>query len=417
MLPDLSICRVEQGTGHNGRSLIWLRWRISPARGGGCNDYLSFPSRDFRNNADLFRSAAWEPTKPVEFVVPAGTGGGADQMARLIQGIIVKYKLMKQPLIVVNKSGGAGAEGFLDVKGAKGDPHKIVITLSNLFTTPLATGVPFNWRDMTPVSMMALDQFVLWVNAETPYKTAKEYLAAVKAAGPNKMKMGGTGSKQEDQILTVGIEKATGTKFIYVPFKGGGEVAVQLVGKHIDSTVNNPIEAVAQWRAGKLRPLCVFDEQAHALQGQGDRQPVVGRHPDLQGSGRADRVPMLRGIFMPPASRRSRSRSTSTCSRRCARRRSGRTTWRRAPSTRPSMTGDEFVKWLGKAENDAPRPDEGSRLPRPSRRYAMPRPARSGALPSGSRKRPSSGQCTMKERKPTSRPSGARPTSWRPSSP
>ena len=203
---------------------------------------------------------AWEPSKPVEFVVPAGTGGGADQMARLIQGIVVKHKLMKESLIVVNKSGGAGAEGFLAIKEAKGDPHKIVVTLSNLFTTPMATGVPFNWKDMTPVSMMALDQFVLWVNADTPYKTASEYIAAVKSGGPNKFKMGGTGSKQEDQILTAGIEKATGTKFIYVPYKGGGEVAVQLVGGHVDSTVNNPIEAVAQWRAGKVRPLCVFDE-------------------------------------------------------------------------------------------------------------------------------------------------------------
>ncbi len=232
--------------------------------------------------------AAWEPTKPVEFVVPAGTGGGADQMARLIQGIVIKHKLMKEPLIVVNKSGGAGAEGFLDVKGAKGDPHKIVVTLSNLFTTPLATGVPFNWRDMTPVSMMALDQFVLWVNADTPYKSAKEYLDAVKAAGPLKMKMGGTGSKQEDQILTVGIEKATGTKFIYVPFKGGGEVAVQLVGKHIDSSVNNPIEAVAQWRAGQLKRAVRVRRETHAVPGQDHRQAVVGRHPDLQGSRRAD---------------------------------------------------------------------------------------------------------------------------------
>src|SRR3954449_8825105 len=132
---------------------------------------------------------AWEPTKTVEFIVPAGTGGGADQMARAIQGIIAKHGLMKQSMVVVNKSGGAGAEGFLDVKGAKGDPHKIVITLSNLFTTPLATGVPFNWRDMTPVAMMALDQFVLWVNADTPYQNAKQYVDAVKAAGPLKMKM------------------------------------------------------------------------------------------------------------------------------------------------------------------------------------------------------------------------------------
>ena len=144
-----------------------------------------------------FPAAAWEPTKPVEFVVPAGTGGGADQMARLLQGVITKNNLMKQPMIVVNKSGGAGAEGFLAVKDAKGDPHKIIITLSNLFTTPLATGVPFNWKDMTPVSMLALDQFVLWVNAEAPYKTAKDYLDAVKAAGPNNSRWAAQGPSRK----------------------------------------------------------------------------------------------------------------------------------------------------------------------------------------------------------------------------
>jgi len=243
--------------------------------------------------------AAWAPEKPVEFVVPAGTGGGADQMARLIQGIVAKHKLMNQPLIVVNKSGGAGAEGFLDVKGSKGDPHKIVITLSNLFTTPLATGVPFNWRDMTPVAMLALDQFVLWVNADTPYQTAKQYVDAVKAAGPLKMKMGGTGSKQEDQIITVGLEKATGIKFIYVPFKGGGDVAVQLTGKHIDSSVNNPVEAVAQWRAGQLRPLCVFDDQRMPY-----KEPLAAGKswndiPTCKEAGVPTDYVMLRGIFMP----------------------------------------------------------------------------------------------------------------------
>jgi tripartite-type tricarboxylate transporter receptor subunit TctC len=136
---------------------------------------------------------AWEPTKTVEFIVPAGTGGGADQMARLIQSIVAKHNLMKQSMVVVNKSGGAGAEGFLDVKGSKGEPHKIIITLSNLFTTPLATGVPFSWKDLTPVRMMALDQFVLWVNNEAPYKTAADYVNAVKAGGNNQFKMAGTG--------------------------------------------------------------------------------------------------------------------------------------------------------------------------------------------------------------------------------
>ena len=242
---------------------------------------------------------AWEPTKTVEFVIPAGTGGGADQMARAIQAIVAKHGLMKQSMVVVNKAGGAGAEGFLDVKGAHGDPHKIIITLSNLFTTPLATGVPFNWRDLTPVKMMALDQFVLWVNASKPYKSAKDFIAAAKAAGPGKFKMAGTGSKQEDQIITAAIEQQTGTKFTYIPFKGGGDVAVQLVGNHVDSTVNNPIEAVAHWRGGKLKPLCVFDPKRMPYKAKVTDTMSWADIPTCKESGLDVDYLMLRGIFMP----------------------------------------------------------------------------------------------------------------------
>src|SRR6185295_1060218 len=136
---------------------------------------------------------SWEPTKPIQFIIPAGTGGGADQMARFIQGVVAKHNLSKQPIVTLNKGGGAGAEGFLEVKKSAGDPHTIIITLSNLFTTPLATGVPFSWKDLTPVAMLALDQFVLWVPADAPYNVAKDYIAAVKAGEDKSFKMGGTG--------------------------------------------------------------------------------------------------------------------------------------------------------------------------------------------------------------------------------
>ena len=236
---------------------------------------------------------AWEPTKPIEFIIPAGTGGGADQMARLIAGIAEKHKLSPRPFIVVNKSGGAGAEGFLHVKGKKGDAHTIIITLSNLFTTPLHTGVPFSWKDLTPVARLALDEFVLWVNAETPYKTAKEYLAAVKEKN-GVMKMGGTGSAQEDQIITILLEQAQGVKFTYVPFKGGGEVCVNLVGKHIDSTVNNPIECVSHWKANRVRPLAVFDTERISV-GEWKNIPTV-----KEALGADIHYLMLRGIFGAP---------------------------------------------------------------------------------------------------------------------
>jgi len=148
--------------------------------------------------------------------------------------------------------------------------------------------------------MLALDQFVLWVNAESPYKSAKDYLGAVKAGGPNKFKMAGTGSKQEDQIITVAIEKAAGVRFTYLPFKGGGDVAVQLVGKHVDSTVNNPIEAVAQWRADKLRPLCVFDENRMPYKNKVTKTMSWNDIPTCKESGVPTSYVMLRGIFMPP---------------------------------------------------------------------------------------------------------------------
>jgi putative tricarboxylic transport membrane protein len=240
--------------------------------------------------------AQWEPQRPVEIIVPAGTGGGADQMARAIQGIIAKHNLMKQPVVVINKAGGAGGEGFLDVKGSNGNPHKLIITLSNLFTTPLATDIPFSWKDLTPVAMLALDEFVLWVNAEKPYKNVKEFLAAAKAGG---FKIAGTGSRQEDQIITVAIEKAAGVKFTYIPFRGGGEVAVQLVGNHADATVNNPIEAVAHWRGGKLRPLCVFDGKALPYNDKVAGDSAWSSVPTCKSQGLDVEYLMLRGFFMP----------------------------------------------------------------------------------------------------------------------
>ncbi|MCU0898006.1 MAG: tripartite tricarboxylate transporter substrate binding protein [Burkholderiales bacterium] len=293
---------------------------------------------------------AWEPTKTVEFIVPAGTGGGADQMARLIDAIIKKNNLMKQPMVVVNKGGGAGAEGFLDVKNAKGDPHKIIITLSNLFTTPLATGIPFNWRDLTPVSMMALDQFVLWVPADTPYKNAKDYIEAAKKAGSGKFKMGGTGSKQEDQIITVALEKQTGAKFTYIPYKGGGEVATQLVGKHVESTVNNPIEAVSQWRAGQLKPLCVFDDQRLVYRGKVTETMAWSDIPTCKEAGVDTDYVMLRGIFMAPSVTEEQRNYYVALLKKVRETPEWKDFMEKGAFNQTALIGDDYKAWLQKEE-------------------------------------------------------------------
>ena len=298
----------------------------------------------------LAPAQAWEPTTPIEFVVPAGTGGGADQMARFIQGVVAKNKLSPQPIIVVNKSGGAGAEGFLDVKGDKGNAHKIVITLSNLFTTPLATGVPFNWRDLTPVQMLALDNFVLWVNAETPYKNTKDYVTALKGQPDKAFKMGGTGSKQEDQIITVLMEKSVGKKMIYIPLKGGGDVAVQLVGKHIDSTVNNPIEAESHWRSGALRPLCVTDKEKLPYKVKLTATESWNDIPTCASAGLPLEYLMLRGIFMPPGVSDDQVKYYLDLFAKVRALPEWKDFMEKGAFKQTALTGQDYFNWLGKNE-------------------------------------------------------------------
>jgi putative tricarboxylic transport membrane protein len=235
------------------------------------------------------------------------------------------------------------------VKASQNNPHKIIITLSNLFTTPLATGIPFNWKDLTPVAMLALDEFVLWVNAKSPYKTAKEYIEAVKAAPPNQFKMGGTGSKQEDQIITAAIEQQTGIKLTYVPYKGGGDVAAQLVGGHVSSSVNNPIEAVAQWRAGELKPLCVFDSKRIEL-----KQPIANGKswndiPTCKEQGLDIEYTMLRGIFMAPGVTPDQVAYFVDLFQKVRETPEWKDFMEKGAFNTTFMTGDQYKAWLSKA--------------------------------------------------------------------
>jgi len=291
--------------------------------------------------------ARWEPNRPVQFVVPAGTGGGADQMARVIQGIVSKNTLMRQPIVVVNKAGGAGAEAFLEVKGARGNANMLVITLSNLFTTPLATGIPFSWRDLTPVAMLALDEFVLWVHAEAPYQTVPAFLDAARA---NRLRFAGTGSRQEDQIIVAAITKATGIPFTYIPYQGGGAVAVALVGKHVEATVNNPIEAVTHWRAGALRPLCVFDARRLPVTDKMTETQAWSDIPTCRESGLDVEYLMLRGIFMPPGVTQAQVTFYIELLEKVRQTDEWKELMKQGAFNLTTLTGQPFVEWLTREE-------------------------------------------------------------------
>jgi tripartite-type tricarboxylate transporter receptor subunit TctC len=207
----------------------------------------------------------------------------------------------------------------------------------------LATGVPFSWKDLTPLARLALDYFVLWVNAEAPYKTAKEYLDAVKKE-PGKFMMGGTGTAQEDQIITIMMEQAFGVKFTYVPFKGGGDVAVELVGKHTNSSVNNPAEAVSHWKAGRLKPLATIDTARIALP-EWDKIPTMKEATGVDMS-----YMMLRGIFGTPGITKEQQDFYVDCLKKATE----TPEWKKYISDMglkgAFLSGLDYAKWVGEQE-------------------------------------------------------------------
>src|SRR5690348_13861130 len=243
-------------------------------------------------------AVAWEPAKPVEIVVAAGAGGASDQMARMIQAAIQKHNLMKQPMVVSLKGGASGAEALMYMKSSDGDANKVLIAYSLIYMLPLSAKIPFDWRELTPVSVIALDQFVLWDNTTLPYKTVKEFVDAAKAS-PQPFKMGGTGSKREDHVLTVFLEKKTGAKFAYLPYKSGGEAATQLVGNHTASNVNNPSENLEVWRAGQVRPLCVFSKERIGYKNKVTDTMAWSDIPTCGSEGVDVSYQMLRAMFLP----------------------------------------------------------------------------------------------------------------------
>jgi tripartite-type tricarboxylate transporter receptor subunit TctC len=202
--------------------------------------------------------ADWKPQKPVEFVIMAGQGGGADRLARLIQSIIQKNGYSPQPFIPVNKGGGSGAEALRYLLDKKGDPHVIMATLNSYYTTPLRNPkLEVDISKFTPIARLALDTFVLWVNTESDIKSLDDYVTAVKKAN-GQWKMAGTGTGQEDSLVTAMLEQEFGLKYTYIPFKGGGDVAKNLAGQHVGSTVNNPSEAIGFLQAGRVRAIAAF---------------------------------------------------------------------------------------------------------------------------------------------------------------
>ena len=200
----------------------------------------------------------WEPKKPIEFVIMAGKGGGADRMARLMQAIAQKHNLICKPLVPINKGGDSGAEALQYLKAKENDDHTLLVTLNSFYTTPLRQpNLKVDTTKFAPIARMAEDTFILWVNRDSGITNFDGFVAAAKRAD-SKWLMAGTGKAQEDEILTNFLNREYDLNMTYLPLKGGGDVAKQLAENQVNSTVNNPSEASGFYEEGKFIPIATF---------------------------------------------------------------------------------------------------------------------------------------------------------------
>ena len=206
--------------------------------------------------------AQWTPTKPIEFVVMAGQGGGADKAVRFIAQAMADEKLIPVPISVVNKPGKSGGEAMAYLKAKAGDNHTIMFTLNSFYTTPLEQpelGVDIS--TFAPIGRLAEDVFLLWVHSDRKdINNMDDFVKAVKEKGTAWV-MAGTGTGAEDSLLTDFLNATYGIKMSYKAFKGGGEVGRELAEKRADSTVNNPSEQTEFYGKGLTKPLVAFTPQ------------------------------------------------------------------------------------------------------------------------------------------------------------
>ncbi len=212
-------------------------------------------------NPGLALAQEWQPRRPIDFVIMAGPGGGADQIARFIQSVAEKMDLSRRPLVPNNKGGGSGAEALLHVSAASDPDHTILVTLNSFFTTPLRQdNLGIDIQTFTPIAMMGVDPFVLWVHAKSGITTVDQFVEKARAMN-GEFVMGGTGTGQEDSIVIAFLSGAYDLKIKYIPYDGGGAVARDLAGQQVMATVNNPAEAKGFYEAGDFVPLLAFSDE------------------------------------------------------------------------------------------------------------------------------------------------------------
>src|SRR5258708_17316154 len=179
-------------------------------------------------------SADWKPTKPVEIIVHTGPGGGSDVLARAMAAMLEREKLLPVRVQVINKPGGNGAVAAAAIAEKKDDPHTIGLITSVWIAGPLTSSeATITVHDLKPIAQLMKEPAVFAVRADSPFKSLKDFIEAAKAK-PGALKQSGGSVTSRDNIIRLTLQHATGAKWAFVSFQGGGERLAPLLRGQLD---------------------------------------------------------------------------------------------------------------------------------------------------------------------------------------
>jgi putative tricarboxylic transport membrane protein len=201
------------------------------------------------------------PSRPLEFTVHTAPGGGTDLFARVVTDILQKEKILSQPTLVANRTGGGGAVAFNHIKTRRNDPYTVLtVATGSLLTNASRTELGLGLDNYTPLAFFASDPQAIMVLADSKFATFKDLIETARKQ-PDTIICAVTSAGGSGRLALYMLEKATGAKFKFVAFKGGGDAVLAVLGGHVHFTTENVSEAFASIEAKKLRILGMTTEK------------------------------------------------------------------------------------------------------------------------------------------------------------
>jgi len=234
------------------------------------------------------------PSKPITMVVPFPPGGVADIVGRPLAAQM--EKTLKQPIVVVNRTGAGGAVGMASVAKAAPDGYTILMGLSSISIFPVSDRIngktpSYEMKDFAPIALITADPTVLVVSADSPWKTLKEFVESAKAY-PDKINYSSSGVYGTLHVAMEIFANAAGIKLFHVPYQGGGPALTALLGGQVHALASGPAPAVGQIKAGKMRALASWSTE---------RLPLMPDVPTFKELGYDAEFYIWSGVFAPAA--------------------------------------------------------------------------------------------------------------------